>query len=221
MGDFIQCKAAGESILTPSLQLVKEILEYPFDSIIDFGCGFGHHVQVFSEAGRNAVGVDVQFVDEAKESANQYGYTLVEGSWSQLSPKSFDAGFSHHCLEHARDPIAWLNEWAKIIKPGGKFFVSVPSFRTEVLAGHICNGWTCGQLAYVLSVAGFDCKNGLFEEIDGSIWGFVDRGENIGIVDTHIFGFGGTVEARMPSTMYICDRGVRYLGSPKTIFTHL
>ena len=219
MKDFVQCRASGESILKPSLIFIEKILEYSFESIIDFGCGFGHHVRAFSEAGREATGVDIRFDDEAKKDAKAFGYQLIEGSWEQIKTESYDVGFSHHCLEHSHDPISWLNEWARIIKPGGKFFVSVPSYRSDVLAGHIFNGWNCNQLAYILSISGFDCREGLFEEFEDNVWAFVDRPEDISIVNTHVFGFGQAAE-RMPKSMAICQRGVRFIGSPEKIFNH-
>ena len=40
--------------------------------------------------------------------------------------ESFDYVFSSHCLEHMRDPIAALDDWWKLVKPGGALFVIVP-----------------------------------------------------------------------------------------------
>jgi SAM-dependent methyltransferase len=39
---------------------------------------------------------------------------------------SFDTVFSSHCLEHMVDPSKALEEWVKILKPGGVLFVIVP-----------------------------------------------------------------------------------------------
>lgn len=39
---------------------------------------------------------------------------------------SYDAVFSSHCLEHMVNPFEALQEWIKILKPGGVLFVIVP-----------------------------------------------------------------------------------------------
>lgn len=214
---FVQSREGGLSLIKPSEPFLKEVLQYSFRNIIDFGCGFGCHVAEFAKAGRDAYGVDVSFLPEAKEEAKKGGYQLIEGSWENIPEKSFDAGFSHHCLEHALNPVEWLHAWGRIIKPGGKLFVVVPTYREEVLAGHVSNGWNCHQLAYLLAVAGYDCRDGRFSVHDGSVFGIVDRPEEMTVADTHVFGFG-RVASRMPRTMTIDARGVRYLGDPPPVF---
>lgn len=39
---------------------------------------------------------------------------------------TFDFVFSSHCLEHMRDPFATLQEWWKLVKPGGHLIFLVP-----------------------------------------------------------------------------------------------
>jgi len=129
-----------------------------FTSIIDFGCGAGIHVGMFAKAGKRAVGTDLCSYPCANEQAQNDGYTLIQGSWTDLPGESFDAGWSHHCLEHARDAIGWLHEWGRVIKPGGFLCVGVPPYRERVLAGHITNGWNGAQLVYLLVLAGWDCS---------------------------------------------------------------
>ncbi len=214
---FVQPRQSQENLGVDARLYIDKISEYDFKSIVDFGCGFGLHVKAFRELGFEASGVDIDFLHEALKEAKKCGYTLVKGSWDQLEDCSFDAGFSHHCLEHSTMPVAWLNSWAKKIRPGGKFFISVPAFTEKVMAGHICNGWTIGQLAYVLAIAGFDCRHGKFDLSNGSVWGFVDRSEDISIADTHVYGFGPVVASRMPLTMTIDDSGNCYEGSPNRI----
>jgi SAM-dependent methyltransferase len=45
---------------------------------------------------------------------------------SQIISEVFDFVYSSHCLEHMRDPQKALQEWWKLVKPGGYLFVTVP-----------------------------------------------------------------------------------------------
>jgi SAM-dependent methyltransferase len=42
------------------------------------------------------------------------------------TPASYDAVHSSHCLEHMTDPVAALNQWWTLIKPGGHLVLVVP-----------------------------------------------------------------------------------------------
>jgi SAM-dependent methyltransferase len=41
-------------------------------------------------------------------------------------PGAYDYVFSSHCLEHMRDPDHALQEWWKLVKPGGSMLIVVP-----------------------------------------------------------------------------------------------
>lgn len=125
----------------PSLLLLGKILEYPFDSIFAAVLAV---IRNFSLSPFRAIGVDVRFIPEAEERAQEFAYTLIEGSWEKFPLASFDTGFSHQCLEHARDPTEWLSECARIVKLDCKFFVFMPCHRADVLADHVSSGWKAG-----------------------------------------------------------------------------
>lgn len=74
---------------------------------LDIGCG------------NDPVRPDVRRFDVEHGDAN-----CVTQSIHEL--ESFDYVFSSHCLEHMRDPIAALEDWWKLVKPGGALFVIVP-----------------------------------------------------------------------------------------------
>ena len=70
-------------------------------------------------AGRDPVRPDVRRFDVEHGDANCVTQVIRE-------LESFDYVFSSHCLEHMRDPIAALEDWWKLVKPGGALFVIVP-----------------------------------------------------------------------------------------------
>jgi SAM-dependent methyltransferase len=45
---------------------------------------------------------------------------------ANVADASFDFLYSSHCLEHLRDPVEALNNWVRIVKPGGHLVVQVP-----------------------------------------------------------------------------------------------
>lgn len=45
---------------------------------------------------------------------------------SYLSPESFDCVHSSHCLEHMYDPKQCIQDWWKLVKPGGYLVTVVP-----------------------------------------------------------------------------------------------
>ena len=61
--------------------------------------------------------------------SNVQPFDLKHGDANKISdyikdPKDFV--FSSHCLEHMYDPRSAINEWYKILKPGGYLFILVP-----------------------------------------------------------------------------------------------
>ena len=61
---------------------------------------------------------DVQPFDQVHGDANHIT--------RYVEPASYDYVFSSHCLEHMRDPDHALQEWWKLVKPGGSMLVVVP-----------------------------------------------------------------------------------------------
>lgn len=185
-----------------ALPLIEEALKYSWESLVDFGCGYGLHCAEFAKSGRRIVGVDLGFLPEALEEAKQGGYELLSSSWEELPDASFDVGYSHHCLEHARDPIGWLHEWGRIIKPDGKLFVAVPAHGGRVAPGHIAVGWNVGQLIYMLALAGWDCSAGRFCRCQDDIWGIANRPKKMVLGNTAWGNFGGN-RKRLPESLRV------------------
>jgi len=172
-------RSRAQALLEEARDLIAAALAYPWHNIVDFGCGEGLHTAEFAKAGRIALGVDMTISTEAATAANRGRYTLLQGSWWDLQPRTFDAGYSHHCLEHLRDPIGALHQWGQIVRPNGILFLAVPTYRPTVAAGHIATGWNIGQVAYCLAAAGFDCRAGRFRVGHNAVWAIVDRPQGL------------------------------------------
>lgn len=99
-------------------------------SLLDIGCGKGEHLLGALRAGaRRAVGVDIRpLFTETEQLAHQEGLgerlTFTVEPLSNLESESFDIIISRDTFEHFDDPAAILREAERLLKPGGRFFVS-------------------------------------------------------------------------------------------------
>lgn len=57
------------------------------------------------------------------------GWDLPDGDAQEMATIencSYDFVHSSHCLEHMRDPLAAINNWLRILKPGGHLICLIP-----------------------------------------------------------------------------------------------
>jgi SAM-dependent methyltransferase len=87
----------------------------------------------------------------------------------------FDLAWSHHSLEHSFCSSGLLLEWYRVIKPEGWLAITLPPHKTDVVSGHFHTGWTVGQLLYLLGIAGFDLRTGVFLEEGYNVRALVQR----------------------------------------------
>jgi SAM-dependent methyltransferase len=56
-------------------------------------------------------------------------FDLSQGDANHITafePASFDSVYSSHCLEHMHDPVASLQNWWSLVRPGGHLILVVP-----------------------------------------------------------------------------------------------
>lgn len=78
-------------------------------------------------------------------------YDLPCGPW--------DFCFSSHCLEHLPDPVAALEHWRSVLKPGGVLFLYLPSPEMTYWLPQHCrkhlHSWRPADMARLVSDLGF------------------------------------------------------------------
>ena len=111
------------------LQLFDEI---PRDaSILDIGCSSGILLNELASIGfeaDNLFGIDLSEEAIRRCKENGVGNVFLMDAQSIELDKKFDALIASDCLEHIKEDVKALENWCKLLKPGGRLFVFVPAF---------------------------------------------------------------------------------------------
>jgi SAM-dependent methyltransferase len=100
-------------------------------ALLDVGAGTGAFSNTMQSAGWKVTALEPD--DTARKNAfNKYGLTLESPeNLFRLADAQFDAVTMWHVLEHVHDLHAYLEQFYKIIKPGGKLIIAVPNYTSR------------------------------------------------------------------------------------------
>jgi SAM-dependent methyltransferase len=98
--------------------------------LLDVGAGSGWLIEHLRSLGWDAEGLD--FDARAVERARARGLKMHQGSLAEqkFSDASFDAVTMSHSIEHVHDPVAWLAEARRVLKPGARLALATPNTRS-------------------------------------------------------------------------------------------
>ena len=94
----------------------------PTDDILDFGCGGGFLLRNIQTTGVKG-GVEIN--PYAREEAIENGIK-VYASLDEIPESSYDIIISNHALEHVDDPLKYIKQMKRIIRPDGRIVIVVP-----------------------------------------------------------------------------------------------
>jgi SAM-dependent methyltransferase len=114
-----------------SYQIERLIPSFAGLRIGDFGCGYdAEFVRPHLDEVAHATLVDVSLAPDLKTRAN---VTAVEGTLPEslvsIPDDSLDFVLCNNILEHLVDPVASLQHFRRVVKPGGVSYFNVPSWR--------------------------------------------------------------------------------------------
>lgn len=99
-------------------------------TILDVGCGSGEALDEGSARGWSGVGIELGA--ESAERARARGLDVRTGRLGDvpLEVGSFEVVAAWHVLEHQPDPVAFLCEMARYVRPGGLLAIEVPNWNS-------------------------------------------------------------------------------------------
>lgn len=109
-------------------QLNKIVSKKPA-KILNIGCGTGGTIPYLEKFGE-VTNVDTS--PEVVKYLEQNGIAnvvLVDGLKLPFKANSFDVVVGFDVLEHIEDEETALNEWRRVLRPGGKMFLTVPAYQ--------------------------------------------------------------------------------------------
>jgi len=121
---------------------VRAAVEATGRPVLDLGCGRGEWIELLSEAGIAARGVDLNPLQIAEASP---GLDLVEGDAMQALAEAADgtlgAVTAHHLVEHLPfDTVVWMaREALRALAPGGVLIVETPNPRNLIVGATTFN----------------------------------------------------------------------------------
>jgi len=118
---------------------------------VDFGCGNCPFQREIDRISRKVTTVDIG--DNPLATMR-----IVPGERLPLDDRSADLVVSFQVLEHVRDYVGYLNECARICRPGGWLLLSVPSVWPFHPHPEDYRRWMLPGLQYDLAQAGFDVE---------------------------------------------------------------
>jgi len=122
-----------QNILT-RLQIVEEMLGRGPGELLDVGSAAGGASEAFNDRGWEVTGIDIsdEMVDYATKRAKDHGrsglsYQVADAEKLPFPDASFDALVAMGVIEYCPDEQRALDEMVRVLKPGGRFIITVPN----------------------------------------------------------------------------------------------
>lgn len=95
---------------------------------LDVGCGQGTFLAGLQARGDQVMGLEQSEGVAARTAARGITVSMDPlGDFSVARPGSFDFACAFHVLEHVTDPVGFVRDLARCVRPGGSLFLSVPN----------------------------------------------------------------------------------------------
>ena len=151
---------------TPAWAINWILRRLPAGTLLDVGCGYGLSARRAAEAGLRVTALEPSRV-KAAAATRILGQAPIAGAFEDFDGGPFDAIFMSQVLEHAREPVWWLERARALLNPGALLMIASPNFGsplTRLLGSrdpyvtppaHL-NYFDLGNLTDTLGRAGFE-----------------------------------------------------------------
>jgi 2-polyprenyl-3-methyl-5-hydroxy-6-metoxy-1,4-benzoquinol methylase len=108
--------------------LVNKVTGSGAGTLLDIGCGTGYFAAFMKDSGWNVTGLEVNETARsfAKEKFNLE--VINENKLPEIEENHFDCITLWHVFEHLFDPVKYLSEIRRLLKPGGMCIIAMPNF---------------------------------------------------------------------------------------------
>lgn len=120
--------------------------------ILDFGCGTGPYRALLTAA-TDYIGLEY---DSPENRANKRADIYYDGQTIPLDDVSLDGVLSTQTLEHVPNPKRIVDEWARVLRPGGLLLLTVPFMWPEHEMPYDFQRYTTNGLRAMLEKSGFE-----------------------------------------------------------------
>ncbi|MGD9584629.1 MAG: bifunctional 2-polyprenyl-6-hydroxyphenol methylase/3-demethylubiquinol 3-O-methyltransferase UbiG [Lysobacterales bacterium] len=159
------------------LAFIAEHAELAGARVLDLGCGGGILSEALAVAGARVTAIDLsqEQIEVARLHALESGLAIdyrpcPSAALTEEQPASFDVITCMEMLEHVPEPEAILADCARLLKPGGKLFLSTinrgpKSFALAIVAAeHLLRLLPTGTHRYALFLRPSEIARGLREQ---------------------------------------------------------
>jgi SAM-dependent methyltransferase len=127
-----------------TVELVKEHAPVIGQRVVDVGGGPGYFAQAFRRAGARSTFVE-PFWESMTTQGRELGYGVIgDGLRLPFGNGSFDISHSSNVLEHVTDPMAFLREMVRIVRPDGLVFLAFTNWYSPFGGMRRLRGTTSG-----------------------------------------------------------------------------
>lgn len=177
----------------PSIKILNALRQHDdfmesIRTLVDLGCGNGEDLVWWATQTTNedspqplnirCWGVDVQSQLPVAQKYANITYQLTDFETVVHPPQDlFDILWCHDAFQYCIDPIGTLTKWRSVASKGAMLVVAIPEtmlMRHNQTAHYLPSGMfyhhSIVSLMYMLSVTGWDCVNGFFQQQANDPW---------------------------------------------------
>jgi 2-polyprenyl-3-methyl-5-hydroxy-6-metoxy-1,4-benzoquinol methylase len=123
------------------------------DNILDIACGTGFGSDILARCSSGFVvggDISVDAVQECRKNWNRknLSFEVLDGTALKYADGHFDAVVSFETIEHTTQYKAMLQEFKRVIKPGGVAVISTPNFLINSPGGVLINEFHTQEFVY-------------------------------------------------------------------------
>lgn len=137
-------EAGNHRIHRRALAEITKAAKSPGRRLLDVGCGAGQFLRAAIQAGWDAEGLELNWANAT--AVSESGMRVFTGTIEEAAypSRTFDVVTLWDVLEHVDDPMTFLKETLRVLKPDGLVFLQSPNIHSDVAA---CWGirwpWLC------------------------------------------------------------------------------